>query len=360
METNSDLINLEPIEEVASKQTDAVLIVDLVDQKVQFSNEAASAILGIHSGDGYEKFATLLDSVAIGDRDYVKEKYFEVRKLPKVSGIEFRLLKGGGKASWLSCETVTFNDQRYVYVVVRDISKLKDQEIYFVEYTTRKNTLLDTLVHQLSGALSLTKNLASKATNLKGKSDQESLETLITLIYNNSKHCIKIIDDLIQKETAETPDAFVKLQRIDVVKHVSYIFDELKRTDHRRFVFETNAPAVYISTDDMKLLQIVNNLASNAMKFTRAGDEIRFSVEETHSSVIISISDTGVGIPKLLQPFLFEKHGPAGRTGLNGEKSNGLGLSIARNLTLLLGGQLTFQSEDGKGSTFHVELRKDQ
>jgi two-component system sensor histidine kinase VicK len=359
METNSELTNLEPIEEIASKRTDAVLIVDLIDQKIQFSNGAAFALLGICSGDGYEKFATLLDSVATGDRDYVKEKYFEVRKLPKVSGIEFRLLKRG-KATWLSCETVTFNDQRYVYVIVRDVSKLKEQENYFVEYTTRKNTLLDTLVHQLSGALSLTKNLASKATNLAGTSDQESLETLISLIYNNSKHCIKIIDDLIKKETADTPDAFIKLQRIDVVKHVSYIFDELKRTDHRHFVFETNAPAVYISTDDMKLLQVVNNLASNAMKFTRPGDEIRFSVEETASSVIISISDTGVGIPKLLQPFLFEKHGPAGRTGLNGEKSNGLGLSIARNTTLLLGGQLTFQSEDGKGSTFRVELRKDQ
>lgn len=359
METNSELDKLEPMQEVASKRTDAVLIIDLIDENVQFSNEAAVALLGIRSGDGFEKFATLLNFVASSDRHYIKEKYYEVRKHPKVSGIEFRLLKQGNKPTWLNCETVTFSDQRFLYVVVRDISRLKEQENYLVEYATRKNTLLDTLVHQLSGALSLTNNLASKATNLRGKTDQESLETLISLIYNNSKHCIKIIDDLIKQENAESPDVFVKFQRIDVVKHVNYIFEELKRSDHRRFVFQTNAPVIYIATDDMKLLQVVNNLTSNAIKFTRPGDEIRISVQDTPQSVIISISDTGIGIPKLLQPFLFEKHGPAGRTGLNGEKSNGLGLSISRNLTVLLGGRLSFESEEGKGSTFYVELKKD-
>jgi len=114
-----------------------------------------------------------------------------------------------------------------------------------------------------------------------------------------------------------------------------------------------------VNTDEVKLLQIVNNLASNAVKFTRKEDEVRFSIRETERSVLISVIDTGIGIPDTLQPFIFEKYGMARRTGLNGEKSTGMGLSVCRLLTELIGGQLSFESEEGKGTTFFLELPKD-
>jgi len=359
METESDLGNLEALKEVASKRTDGVLIVDLEAESIFYANATVSSLLDINTGDGLRKIVTLYDSVAANDRHYVKSKYYEVRKKLTVSGIEFRLVNHNGKEIWLNCETVLIQNNKFAYVVIRDISRVKEHENYLAEFAARKNTLLDTLGHQLSGALSLTNNLASKASSLKGKADQDSIQTLISLIYNNSQHSINIIDDLLRRENKESPDVFVKRNRIDVVKHVNYIFEELKRSDHRQFVFQTNTPVIYVATDDVKLLQVVNIFTSNSMKFTRPGDEIRLSVEERPGSIVISVADTGIGIPKSIQPFVFEKYGPAGRTGIMGEKSNGLGLSIAKNLATLLEGRIWFKSEEGKGSEFFIELKKD-
>ncbi|HZY79218.1 MAG TPA: HAMP domain-containing sensor histidine kinase, partial [Cyclobacteriaceae bacterium] len=208
--------------------------------------------------------------------------------------------------------------------------------------------------------LMLVSNLALKAGKLKVTTDQVALEEFVTLVHNTAKHSINIIEDLLKKEHSESPGIHVKFSRTDVVKICNYVFDELQKTNGTRtMIFETSAPAIYVPTDDMKLLQVVNNFASNAMKFTRHGDEIRMSVRETSTSVIIAVSDTGIGIPEQLHPFVFEKHGPARRTGLAGEKSIGLGLSICMNLTNLMGGRIWFESKEGKGTTFYVELPKD-
>ncbi|MEI9918568.1 MAG: ATP-binding protein [Bacteroidota bacterium] len=117
-------------------------------------------------------------------------------------------------------------------------------------------------------------------------------------------------------------------------------------------------PAIFFDTDDFKLLLVINNLVSNALKFTREADKIRFVLRETESSVLIAIKDTGIGIPDTLQPFLFEKQGPARRTGLHGEKSVGLGLPICRNMIIALGGEIWIESEEGKGTNVFLQFQK--
>jgi two-component system sensor histidine kinase VicK len=145
-----------------------------------------------------------------------------------------------------------------------------------------------------------------------------------------------------------------------VNKVVNYIVEELRKSAPKRTIlFETTSNVVLVNTDEVKLLQIVNNFASNAVKFTHENSEIRISVREGKDAVVIAVSDNGIGIPAALQPFVFEKHGPARRTGLNGERSIGLGLSICRNLVNLIGGKIWFESKEGTGTTFFVELPKE-
>jgi two-component system sensor histidine kinase VicK len=101
---------------------------------------------------------------------------------------------------------------------------------------------------------------------------------------------------------------------------------------------------------------VVNNLTSNAIKFSDAKDPIVISILIQDDNVIVSVADKGIGIPENLKPLIFEKHFGAGRKGLNGERSIGLGLSICKNLTKLLGGEIWFESEEGQGSTFYFRL----
>jgi two-component system sensor histidine kinase VicK len=360
MKIQTENIRLSALQEVAAVSSQAVLIVDREERIVTFANTAASDLIGIFSGDSTEKIETLIDSVATSDRDYVKNKYVHIPERLATTDLEFRLVDSNGRQVWICCDAYLIDSARFVYVTVRDTTKARQHEDYLVEFGAKKNTLLDTLTHQLNGSLMLMNNLALRAGKLNVTSDQPALENFISLVHGNSKHCIDIINDLLIEEHSESPRIHVKFSRADVVKIVTYIFEELKKTgSSRTIVLETTAPAIFAVTDEVKLLQVVNNLASNSMKFTRAHDEIRFKLNQTDSSVIITVSDTGIGIPESLHPFVFEKHGPARRTGLNGERSIGLGLSISNHLTNLLGGRIWFESEEDKGSRFSIEIPKD-
>lgn len=360
METKLASDKLSALREIAAKSPEAIFIADIANNKILFANTTASTLLDLHNNDDLAKVTLLIDSVEPADREYVMNRYRQMRKLSAIANVEFRLVNSANKSVWLSCKIVAVDNNKFLWAVVRDITKEKEHENYMVEYSTRKNTLLDTVIHELSGALGLMNNLAMKAGQLSVTSDQAALQTFVSLVQSNSEHCIQIIDDTIRQEYAEAPGIDVKFSRVDVVKLMTYIFEELKKSNGtHKLILETNSPTVFINTDDFKLLLIINNLASNARKFTPQGNEIRLSLSETDISILITVADTGIGIPLALQPFLFEKHGPARRTGLNGEKSVGLGLSICKNLVDLLRGNLWFESEEGKGSTFFLELPKD-
>ena len=110
-----------------------------------------------------------------------------------------------------------------------------------------------------------------------------------------------------------------------------------------------------LNTDPDKLRQIVLNLLSNAVKFTDEG-EIKVSASQQNESLRLVVSDTGIGIEEGELRYIFEEF----RQGYmsNGRKyaGTGLGLTIAKKFANLLGGDITVESEVGKGSTFTVTL----
>ncbi|HEX8061383.1 MAG TPA: ATP-binding protein [Cyclobacteriaceae bacterium] len=347
------------LEEVAMLSADAILIVSLDDSRITLANPAATKLLDVKNGDPLSKIQSLLTSIATEDREYVASRYKVSGKEQGNVSVEFRLMQGSGETVWLHAITYLFNNNSFVLAVIRDVTTARRHENYLVEFSAKKNTLLDTVAHQLNGALTLMNNLAMRAGKLKVATDQDALDKFVSLVYDNSDHCIRIIHDLLLEEHGESPGVNAKFSRVDIVKIITYIFGELNKADAtRRFILDTTSPSIFIDTDDFKFLQVINNLSSNAIKFTREGGEIRYILRETDSSVLVAVADDGIGIPENLMPFVFEKHGPARRTGLNGEKSIGLGLSICRSITTLLRGKIWVESEDGNGTTVFIELPK--
>ncbi|RLS59905.1 MAG: HAMP domain-containing protein [Planctomycetota bacterium] len=108
--------------------------------------------------------------------------------------------------------------------------------------------------------------------------------------------------------------------------------------------------------DRVKLRQILANLLSNAVKFTPEGGKVVLKVEQEGKNHCMTVSDTGVGIAPEEQELVFEKFRQAGNTLTREHDGTGLGLSIVRELTKLLGGEVSLQSELGKGSTFTVVI----
>jgi signal transduction histidine kinase len=108
--------------------------------------------------------------------------------------------------------------------------------------------------------------------------------------------------------------------------------------------------------DEARAAQIIGNLLSNASKYTPRGGQIAVTVAfaEEGGFLEVSVADNGVGIPANDQPRLFDRFFRAQSAVLTGASGAGLGLDITRSLIELHGGRIWFESELGKGSTFHV------
>ncbi|RYF46701.1 MAG: response regulator, partial [Cytophagaceae bacterium] len=112
-----------------------------------------------------------------------------------------------------------------------------------------------------------------------------------------------------------------------------------------------------VSGDSNRLQQVVWNLLSNAIKFTPAGGRVQVEITQNESDIEISVSDTGIGIPEQVLPYVFDRFRQADSTSTRNFGGLGLGLAIVRHLVEMHGGTVSAKSEgEGQGATFTVRI----
>lgn len=114
-------------------------------------------------------------------------------------------------------------------------------------------------------------------------------------------------------------------------------------------------PLSQVMGDEVTLTEAVMNIGTNAVKYSRIGSEIYIKVEERSNNIIISISDTGVGITEGNLPYIFDDF-YSGQKGSEGERGSGVGLAICRRIIETHNGKIAVDSKIGKGSTFEICL----
>ena len=101
----------------------------------------------------------------------------------------------------------------------------------------------------------------------------------------------------------------------------------------------------------------LDNLISNAVKFSGAGEHIEISLKELNGEAFIAIKDFGVGISAEMLPYIFDRFSKASRRGVRGEESIGLGLSIVHEIIRKHGGEIAVNSVEKSGTTFTIALK---
>ena len=239
--------------------------------------------------------------------------------------------------------------------------RLEQKNIELENANRAKDSFLASMSHELrtplNAIIGFTGTLLMK---LPGPLTQEQTKQLQT-VQKSAKHLLSLITDLL--DLAKIGSGKVTLMMEPVV--IQSVVEEVRTTLHplaeqKGLQLKLTAPAdpVLVNTDRRALSQIVLNLASNAIKFTERGEvDMMLSRDELDGNrwVQLSVHDTGIGILPADQSKLFRAFSQVERNP-HRHQGTGLGLQLSQKLAELLGGQITFKSEYGKGSTFTLHL----
>lgn len=180
------------------------------------------------------------------------------------------------------------------------------------------------------------------------------------IILNEGKRLAKLINDVLDLSRMETGRIAINKSKVNIVKLIHRLIDNNRaQIDSKKLILTLEAPynEIIIEVDEDRLLQAMDSLLENSIKFTNEGGRIKVILNNLYREVEIVISDTGIGIPEKDIPFLFQKFYRVNRP--DSEISGaGMGLVFVKQIVDLHKGLINIQSETNKGTTVLIKLLK--
>lgn len=292
-----------------------------------------------------------------------------------IQNFENRYLCKNSQYKWISWNAVSFPEEKLVYAIARDVTIRKETELA-LEETLRKEQELNELKsrfismtsHEFRTPLAVIASsagiLKTFAHKLSDDQKQDHLNTIQTYV----KHTTSLLDDILLLNRAETGRLSFNPSDFDVIEFCQTMKKEIQlSTDKHLIIFKVydqemtafdldQEPKINVYLDLKLLRQILINLLSNAIKYSPDGGLINFNLINEENQIIFQIKDQGMGIPLEDHSSLFSSFYRAKNVGTI--QGTGLGLNIAKKCIELQGGEITFSSEVGKGTTFFITLPK--
>jgi len=222
-----------------------------------------------------------------------------------------------------------------------------------------KDRILRTVAHDLRNPLGGVASLTALMAAESEYTDEQ--KELINLIKETSNNSIELINEILDA----TENSATKVNRDKELVEINSLLSnsvELLRfkaaEKDQEIILELIETPVELFIAREKIWRVISNLISNAIKFSKQNSPIFVKLTDNGSYITISVKDNGIGIPDDIKHNIFNMFTDAKRPGTNGEKSFGLGLSICKQIIENHNGNIWFESEDGKGSTFFISLNK--
>jgi two-component system, NarL family, sensor histidine kinase BarA len=237
------------------------------------------------------------------------------------------------------------------------VDELAQANMALYESNRLKSDFLATMSHELRTPLNSI--LGFSDVLLGSDSLQDKQLRWVRNIRTSGEQLLNLINDILDLAKIEAGKMQVRVEEFsirDVCEGLFNLFRPFAEKKNIELKEQIATDIPLLRQDAGKLQQILSNLLSNAIKFTPEGGRVLLKVDADAMYVTVIVSDTGVGIAPEDQELVFEKFRQAGNPLTREHAGTGLGLSIVRELSKLLGGEVTLQSELGRGSTFSVRL----
>ncbi len=237
-------------------------------------------------------------------------------------------------------------------VVFKDISSeiLADQA---------RGEFINHVSHELKSPLNVIHLYAESL--LEPDLPKEQLVSSINVINDEVERLSNLIGNLLNISKIEAGSIAINMQRVKLNEFLQDTFDSVARSGENSDIqFELdlsqNLPNIQLDKDLLRVA--LNNLLTNAVKYNKPGGKVSFSTEETDEQIILTISDTGIGIAEKDQAYVFEKFYRSDDDEVTQRSGHGLGLALAKEIIDLHHGTIRLKSTVGEGSVFTIELKK--
>lgn len=255
------------------------------------------------------------------------------------------------------------------YIYLRRLSRVKLQKAKEQEAIRQKEELeqmkyrfFTNISHEFRTPLTL---IITPLDAIIKKLTDENLKKQLSSVYKNAQQMLGLVNQLLDFRKLEMKGEKLNLQAgfvTDFILPLYSSFQSLAEEKHIDYIYEPCEEQVYMYFDGEKLQKIVNNLLSNAFKFTPNGGSISLRdgrvVEENRSYFFIEVSDSGVGISEEDQKHIFDRFYQV-KTANKSEAGSGIGLHLIREYVNLHNGKIRVDSKQGEGSTFCVYIPMD-
>ncbi|MEL6894904.1 MAG: ATP-binding protein, partial [Planctomycetota bacterium] len=336
---------------VLRQMNDGVMLLD-EQQNIVLANAAARGLLQMRQTDPEGR--TLL----------------EVARFPRLSEAVASVVDGGDRKATLQQEMDTDSVRRYLRIDVIRLSgssrgvllSLRDEtEARLLEAMRRE--FIANVSHELKTPLSAIKGSAETARSAIDADDEDGAHHFLAQVDNECRRIENLIQDMMHLAKAQSGQSSfnkVPVSLRDVINEsmqTNVLIAEAKTIDiAAEFRVSTEDPAIVLA-DREAMLQIINNLLGNALRYTAESGAVSIALSETPKTWEIDVTDNGIGIAEEEQPRVFERF-YRGERSRQSAAGTGMGLAIVKHMTLAMSGKIHLKSTVGVGSTFTVSFPK--
>ncbi len=266
----------------------------------------------------------------------------------------------------LAISEMVVNEQRMFTGVVRDISQRKETEeklraaMRRVHEQRIKDEFIATVSHELRTPLTSIKGSLELIRSGSVGAVPEQVSTLIEIARKNSERLLLLINDILDISKIESEQMNYRMIRIPVRAFLeSAISDNRAYGSQHSVEFRLGncSSKLNMYADPDRMMQVMNNLMSNAAKFSKPDSHVELSAQERDGGVRICVKDEGCGIPATFKNRIFDKFTQADSSDQRQISGTGLGLHISKAIVEQHGGSLSFHSELHQGTEFYIDLK---
>ncbi len=243
--------------------------------------------------------------------------------------------------------------------------KVEQTNEELVAIMSHKDAMVKTVSHDLKSPLASIGATVGLIRDALKENNLADVERYLGMIERSSSVGVRLIEDILNLSKLNSGTILLNKKEFSLkhlIENVITLTQGLALEKNIEVRAETPDKIILVG-DQLKLAQSLNNILSNAIKFTPPNGQVVCRTDDNgflgKPSVVIEIRDTGIGIPKDKIDTIFTEFSSLQRMGTKGEKGTGLGMSIAKKIVELHGGKIVVESEVGKGTTFSIYLPKE-